>query len=124
MIIRIYTGDDGQSHIEDLDTPFGETGRVSVKQAIVRKSVAGRVFEGNAPFRHYDITIAGGMEMEVPDGTKRRLGPGDILFAEDLTGPGHIGRINADQDRVYILVPLEDQPPEGEDAYKKLLTGM
>ena len=41
MFYRLYDGDDGQSHIEDLDTPFGETGRVSVKQAIVRKSVAG-----------------------------------------------------------------------------------
>ena len=124
MIIHLYSGSDGQSHIEDIDRPFGENGRESVRQALVRTSVPGSVFRGNAPFRHYDITIAGGMEIEVGDGTTRRFGPGDVLFAEDLTGAGHSGRINAETQRVYVLLPLEDQPPGGEEAYKKFVSSL
>jgi hypothetical protein len=44
------------------------------------------------------------MEIGVGDGTKRSLGPGDILMAEDLTGHGHTTL--AVGDRVTVSVPL------------------
>ncbi|MCH8108245.1 MAG: hypothetical protein IIB30_07825, partial [Chloroflexi bacterium] len=31
MIIRLYTGDDGQAHFEDLNVPAGETETVSLE---------------------------------------------------------------------------------------------
>ena len=31
MIIRLYTGDDGQAHFENLNVPAGETETVSLK---------------------------------------------------------------------------------------------
>jgi hypothetical protein len=49
----------------------------------------------------------GGVEIEVGDGSKRRLGPGDILLAEDTSGRGHISRAVDDQPRVSIFITLD-----------------
>jgi hypothetical protein len=38
-----------------------------------------------------------------------RLGPGDAVLAEDLTGQGHITRVVGDQPRFYALVPLAER---------------
>jgi hypothetical protein len=44
----------------------------------------------------------------VGDGTVRRVGPGDVLLAEDLTGQGHITRVVGNRERFYAVVPLGD----------------
>jgi hypothetical protein len=44
----------------------------------------------------------------VGDGTIKRIGPGDVLLAEDLTGQGHITRVVGDQQRFYAVIPLEE----------------
>jgi quercetin dioxygenase-like cupin family protein len=61
-----------------------------------------------APRRQYTITLAGEAEVEVGDGTIKRIGPGDVLLAEDLTGQGHITRVVGDQQRFYAVIPLEE----------------
>ena len=38
---------------------------------------------------------------------RRRLGPSDILIAEDLTGQGHATREVGPEPRVLIFVPLQ-----------------
>ncbi len=43
----------------------------------------------NAPRRQYVVNLTGSVDLEVGDGTRRRLGPGSILLAEDTTGRGH-----------------------------------
>jgi hypothetical protein len=35
-----------------------------------------------------------------------RVGPGDVLLAEDLTGRGHVTRSVGDGSRFYAIVPL------------------
>ncbi len=50
--------------------------------------------------------MAGQLEIESGDGTKRVLDPGDVLVAEDLTGKGHITRGVGEQPRVSLAVPL------------------
>ncbi len=47
------------------------------------------------------------MEIETGDGTKRVLGPGDILLAEDTTGHGHISRAVEGQPRESVFVALD-----------------
>ncbi len=90
--VRIYTGDDGQTHFEDLDLP-GDRAIHSGMQ--VTPGVNFRRFEPGyfsdwhtAPRRQYVITLAGEMEVGIGDGTKRRFGAGDVLLADDLTRPG------------------------------------
>ena len=99
MIIRMYTGDDGQSHFEELNIPSGEVETVALKAG------ADMTFHLNpepyfrdwinAPRRQYVIFLLGQTEIGLGDGTMRRFGPGDVLMAEDLTGQGHTGRVQS-----------------------------
>jgi len=59
-----------------------------------------------APRRQYSISLSGVAEIEVGDGTKARVNPGDVVLAEDLTGRGHVTRVVGDQPRFYAIVPL------------------
>ena len=47
-------------------------------------------------------------QVEVGDGTKRVMGPGDILIAEDVTGQGHYTQEVGGEARVSIFVPMRD----------------
>ncbi len=46
------------------------------------------------------ITLSGESEVELDGGRKIRLGPGNILLAEDTTGQGHISRAIGTGDRI------------------------
>ena len=107
--VRVYTGDDGQSHFEDLDLLPADLER-SVAQATTNLTF-GRSADGdfhNAPRRQYAIFMSGGqMEVGIGDGTVRRFGPGDAVLFEDLTGRGHTAR-TVGGDRQSASVPLAD----------------
>src|SRR5262245_65084893 len=59
------------------------------------------------PGRQYVINLSGESEVEVGNGTKRKLGPGDIYLADDTTGQGHISRAVGNQRRVFVTIPLK-----------------
>ena len=110
MLVRIYSGEDGQSHFEELDFPTGPAGRSPLQEA---KGISFSRFEPgqfmdwhNAPRRQYVITLSGQVEIGIGDGTVRKLGPGDVLLAEDLTGRGHTTRVVGKQTRVTAIIPL------------------
>lgn len=114
QIVRIYTGTDGESHFEDLDVDFpdvGPYGRIS--RMVPAKGVLFREVGGDydldyhkAPRRQYVVNLTGSVEIEVGDGTKRVLGPGTILLAEDTTGRGHISRNVGGEPRTCLFIPL------------------
>ncbi|MDP6549469.1 MAG: hypothetical protein QF659_05305, partial [Dehalococcoidia bacterium] len=95
QIVRVFAGDDGESHFEEL-TPdqLGEiVNRVGEGEIILNRRPSPSVHDyHNAPRRQYVVNLSGVSEYEVADGTVRRLMPGDVLVAEDLTGHGHIAR--------------------------------
>jgi quercetin dioxygenase-like cupin family protein len=117
-IFRVYTGADGQSHIAeesltlqsfvDSEGAYGEGTPLQGATGITfRLAPPGYVLSWHcAPRRQYTITLAGAAEIEVGDGTVRRVGPGDVLLAEDLTGQGHITRVVGSEPRFYAVVPL------------------
>ncbi len=111
-LVRVYTGDDGQSHFEDLDLLPAGVER-SVAQAATTLTFS-RSADGyfhdfhNAPRRQYAIFMSGGqMEVGIGDGTVRSFGPGDAALFEDLTGQGHTAR-TVGGDRLSATVPLAD----------------
>ena len=110
MIIRLYTSDDGQAHFEDLNVPAGEVETVALKPGAdmtFRSSPDGSFSDWHtAPRRQYVMVLSGQMEIGIGDGTLRRLGPGDILQVEDLTGQGHTTRSVGN--RVSAAVPLPE----------------
>jgi hypothetical protein len=119
-ILRVYSGADGQSHLEELPLemkPFkdveGAHGHGTAMQAAsgiaFRVAPPGYVLDWHcAPRRQYSISLSGTAEIEVGDGTIARVGPGDVVLAEDLTGRGHVTRVVGKEPRVYAIVPLMD----------------
>ena len=117
-IFRVYTGADGQSHIAeepltlqsfvDSEGAYGEGTPLQGATGITfRLAPPGYILNWHcAPRRQYTITLAGAAEIEVGDGTVARVGPGDVLLAEDLTGQGHITRVVGSEPRFYAVVPL------------------
>ena len=110
QIVRVYAGDDGESHFEDL-TPeqFAEiVNNVGSGDIKLNARPAGPDSDyNNAPRLQYVVNLSGTAEFEVADGTKKRLFPGDVLIAEDVTGHGHIARSIGDEFRVSLAVPLK-----------------
>ncbi len=45
------------------------------------------------------------------DGSVRRIGPGQVMLVEDLTGQGHTTRVTGSVPRVTVAIPLADQTP-------------
>ena len=116
-IVRTYTGDDGQSHFQDIEPEFQPRDDGWAKDADAVAHAEGgiilRRFDPDrynpwhpAPGRVCAFTLSGTVEIEVGDGTKRRIGPGDILIAEDVTGQGHYTREVGDEPRVSMFVPF------------------
>jgi mannose-6-phosphate isomerase-like protein (cupin superfamily) len=93
MIVRIYTGDDGQAHFEELDIPSGDVERIATKAGedlVFRRSAENSFSDWHHPTRRqYLIVISGSMEVTCGDGSSRQFQPGDVLLAEDMTGQGH-----------------------------------
>ena len=110
MIVRIYAGDDGESHFEDL-TPdqFADIANdVGPGDITVGQRPAGWWQDYHTAPRHqYVVFMSGGAEIEVASGDKRQFGPGDVLVAEDLTGHGHIIRNVGEEPRISLAVPLK-----------------
>jgi mannose-6-phosphate isomerase-like protein (cupin superfamily) len=94
----------------DVEGAHGEgTAMQSAAGISFRVSPPGYVLNWHcAPRRQYSISLSGTAEIEVGDGTVARVGPGDVVLAEDLTGQGHVTRVIGDQPRFYALVPLAE----------------
>ena len=107
--VRIYTGNDGESHFEDMDMQPQDVEEVT-------KPTSGSItfcFRADGSFydyhtvkfNHYAPILSGGrFEMETGDGTVRSFGPGDVVQAEDVTGRGHLSRVVGDVR--FALVPM------------------
>jgi quercetin dioxygenase-like cupin family protein len=109
QVVRIFSGADGQTHFQDVDLEAFATLSAQVGEGPVRLNRGpAKSFSDfhNAPRRQYVVMMSGEMEIEIGDGTKRVLSPGDVLVAEDLTGKGHITRGVGEQPRVSLAVPL------------------
>jgi hypothetical protein len=122
-IWRVYSGPDGQSHLvevplamkpfADVEGAHGEATPMQPATGITfRVAPPGYVLDWHcAPRRQYSISLSGVAEIEVGDGTVARVGPGDVVLAEDLTGQGHITRVVGGEPRVYALVVLGGDRP-------------
>ena len=114
-ITRVYSGPDGESHFEDVEIDLvdrGKIGRISklmdATGVVFRETDADYSLDFHcAPRRQFVINLDAALELEVGDGSKRVLAPGDILLAEDTTGRGHISRAIDGRPRRSIFVTLD-----------------
>jgi hypothetical protein len=111
QVIRIYTGDDAQTHFEELDDDTFAAIATNPGEGPIRCTRGpGEFLQDwhNAPRRQYVMVLAGGMEIETGHGEKRVLKTGDVLVAEDVTGKGHITRGMGSEPRFTVSIPLPD----------------
>ena len=91
-VYRLYTGDDGESHIEEI--PASEFANAKESGAAMSFSVQvlepGRHLDWHpAPFRRWQVGLVGRTTIGLSDGTSRTFMPGDVRLIEDTTGKGH-----------------------------------
>jgi uncharacterized cupin superfamily protein len=110
-LIRLYTGDDGETHIEELDLASHPelTTLQSAKGVVFRTTQPGHFSDWhNAPRRQFVITLEGEVEIGLGNGSVHRFGAGHVTLAEDLTGKGHTTRVVGSRPRVTATIHLAD----------------
>ncbi len=110
-IARLYTGDDGQSHIEEMSSDsHPELASLQSTTGIVFRTFEPGYFSDwhTAPRRQFVITLEGEVEIGLGDGSLHRFGAGHAMLAEDLTGKGHTTRAVGEGSRVTATIPLAD----------------
>jgi hypothetical protein len=126
--VRLWSGDDGQSHVILGSIALGEPGeagpsrlstlidahRVRFEETPVTSSLAWHT----APHRQFVITIGGELDFVTRDGESFRLSPQTILLAEDTAGGGHRWSIVGSDpwQRVYVQLPPDATVPFTPDA--------
>lgn len=91
-IYRVFSGPDGESHIEPYDleanSDLGEFPNVADLTIHQFSELRSMPFHP-LPQRRVIFHLAGEVEIGVSDGAKQRFGPGDARVMEDTSGKGH-----------------------------------
>ena len=111
-LVRIFTRPNGDSAIELRQVPMsaGERPMSPTFQGgamFFRETAEGHVQSyHNAPRRQLIFLTSGILELESSEGKRYICRPGDLLFAEDTTGKGHITRSLRDiRGFVHVAMP-------------------
>ncbi len=92
QVLHVYADADGISHLEVLKIAPSAT-PLSLKTLRAVSYAPSKVEWHNAPQPQFAINLSGTLEAEMSDGTKRKIGPGELVFLSDTTGKGHITRL-------------------------------
>ncbi len=105
-VFRMYTGDDGQSIMEELqlDDPILDTLKTCIGSSIqINEPTEFSEFHP-APRRCWMSMLSGQIDIQMADGTIHSFGPNDLRLWEDVTGQGHKTRFPVHS--VSISMPL------------------
>ena len=112
-IVRIFTRESGESAIEVRKVPMSGTDRpisetFPCSALFFRETPEGHVQDfHNAPRRQLIFLTSGILELEASDGKRFVCRPGDLIFAEDVAGRGHVTRSLRDV-RGFVHVAMPD----------------
>jgi len=112
-VVRIFTKPSGESAIEvrqvsmhGTDRPMSEI--FGCSELFFRETPEGHVQDyHNAPRRQLIFLTSGILELEASDGRRFACRPGDLIFAEDTAGKGHVTRSLRDV-RGFVHVAMAD----------------
>jgi hypothetical protein len=100
-VIHIFAGEDGVSHVNRVKVT--DSPKPLPAHSVVTTSIAQGTEDWHiAPAKTFTINVVGDIEGEVSDGTKVRIGKGDLVFLEDRTGKGHITRLLTPVANIFI----------------------
>ncbi len=105
-VVRIYATPDGGSRVEELTiSPDAKPIDITRMTAGAYRGSGARAPDWHtAPRKQFAINMSGELEVEVTDGTRRRIGS-DLVYLEDLTGKGHVTRALGPVTNVFLHVP-------------------
>ncbi len=103
-ITHVYASEDGESHLETV-TVRGGFEQIPLVGMVMNAYRPQNVDWHVAPARQFAMNITGELEVEVSDGAKRVVGPGDPVFLSDTTGKGHITRLISPVSFVFLIPP-------------------
>jgi quercetin dioxygenase-like cupin family protein len=112
-LVRIFTKANGDSAIEVREVPMSAGERPSSPTfqggaMFFRETAEGHVQSyHNAPRRQLIFLTSGILELESSEGKRYVCRPGDLIFAEDTKGKGHITRSLRDT-RGFVHVAMPD----------------
>ena len=90
-VYRLYTGSDGESHIEEIGAEaLRDLKVVGTMSFSVQERTPGYFMDYHpAPFRRWQVGLVGRTTIGLSDGTAHTFHPGDVRLIEDTTGKGH-----------------------------------
>lgn len=91
-VIHVYAGADGVSHVGRVKV-LGSPKPLPIESVIASSIAQGVEDWHKAPAKTFTINVVGDIEAEVSDGTRVKIGKGDLVYLEDLTGKGHVTRL-------------------------------
>ena len=111
MITRLYTGDDGQSHFEELDMDVGPYPWRELRTATGIMFRTTNPARSSTGIRRQDASSSsrfpGKSRSVLTTARSDYFGPGDVMLAEDTTGRGHTTRAVGDVPRVSVAIPVD-----------------
>jgi quercetin dioxygenase-like cupin family protein len=112
--IRLWTGDDQQSHFEEGWITLGGgtrgdllSGKIPAISASMQETASGGTFDWHtAPVRQLVITLSGTLDFQTRAKQHFTLKPGVVLLAEDTSGGGHSWRLIDEEPwrRIYVVL--------------------
>ncbi len=104
-LIRLYALPNGESRIDEVEiSPSAGPIPVTQMTASAYAGVGRTPAWHTAPRRQFSINLTGDLEVETTDGRRTRIGAGDLVYLEDLTGKGHVTRALGPITNVFIHV--------------------
>lgn len=130
--VRLWTGDDNDSHFEEgvIELEPGQrsdwlSSKVDVATISFQETASGGAFAWHtAPIRQLVITLSGTLDFQTRDGKHFLIHPGNVLLAEDTAGSGHSWKLTDDSSwrRAYVVlrpgatVPFRARKPQAVSA--------
>jgi hypothetical protein len=108
-LIHIYATPDGESHhaIVEISNDTDEIPVTGMTARAYARNAANAAEWHTAPRRQFAINMTGTLEVEISDGSRHRIGQGDLVFIEDVTGKGHVTRVLSPVTNLFIHVPQD-----------------
>jgi hypothetical protein len=103
-VIHVWADDKGVSHARRVKV-VGSPKRLPATGVATTSIAQGTEDWHIAPSKTFTINVTGDIEAEVSDGTKVKIGKGDLVYLEDRTGRGHITRLLTPVANIFIRMP-------------------
>ncbi len=106
-IFHVFARPDGTSHIEKLPAPTTRNKPLPVAEVLMTTIEQGTEDWHHAPFKTFTLNLTGNIRAEMSDGSSEAIGPGDLVYLEDLTGKGHVTHLLTRVTCLFLRMPAD-----------------